>query len=76
MIRPVGPKGGNEEFPVTKVPPGAGDVSEVAQGRLENAVFKAKEFEAEKKVPNHKEAKIAEKLAFDFFESVNTSAKP
>ena len=55
MIRPVGPKDGNGEFPVTKVPSGAGAASKVAQGKLEKAVFRPKEFEAEKKIPNRKE---------------------
>ena len=77
MIRPVGPKGGDGEFPVTKVPPGAADVSEVAQAKLEDAVFKAKKFEAEKKIPNSKEAKTTEALAFEFFEDINeANAKP
>lgn len=77
MIRPVGPKDGNGELPVTKVPSGAGAASKVAQGKLEKAVFKSKEFEAEKKIPNRKEAKATEEVAFDFFEEINeTNAKP
>ena len=77
MIRPVGPKGDSGEFPVTKVPPGAAGVSEVAKGKLDEAIFKPKEFEAEKKIPNPKEAKTAGKLAFGFFEDINeANAKP
>lgn len=77
MIRPVGPKGGNEEIPVTKVPSGAGAASKVAQGKLEKAVFRPKEFDAEKKIPNKQEAKTTEEVAFDFFEEINeANAKP
>jgi hypothetical protein len=77
MIRPVGPKGGSGEIPVTKIPPGAAEVSDLAQDTLEHAVFKAKEFEAGKKIPNRKEAKTAEGLAFEFFEGINeANAKP
>jgi hypothetical protein len=71
MIRPVGPKGEGGEFPVTKTPPGAAHVSGIAQGKLEKAVFKPKEFEAEKKISNRKEAKTTENVAFDFFEEIN-----
>jgi hypothetical protein len=77
MIRPVGPKDGSGEFPVTKTPPGAADVSKAAQGNLKKAVFKPKKFEAEKKIPNGKEAKTTKALAFEFFEEINeANAKP
>lgn len=73
MIRPVGPKGGSEQFPVTKVPSGASGVSKVAQGSIKKAVFKGAEFKAEKKISNREEAKTAQDVAFDFFEGINES---
>jgi|GEM_PF-1579659 len=71
MIRPVGPKGRSGEFPVTKVPSGAANVSKIAQGKLQKAVLKATKFEAEKRISNREEAETAEDVAFKFFEDIN-----
>jgi hypothetical protein len=77
MIRPVGPKGGSEEFRLTEVPPGTQAVSKVARNTLKNSVFKATDFQAGKKISNKEEAKTAEDLAFEFFEDINeANAKP
>ncbi len=77
LVPNVGSPGGKRELPVTNNLPGASDVSELAQDTLETAVFKAKEFDAEKKIPNKKEAQKAEKVAFTAFEKTNeANAKP
>ena len=71
LVPNVGSPGGKRELPVSNNLPGASEVSELAQDTLETAVFKAKEFDGATKIPNKKEAKKAQKIAFTAFEKTN-----
>jgi hypothetical protein len=80
MIRPVGPKGGNGEFPVTKIPPGAAEVSDVAQARLAKPVigkpvdFKKRSVQMSPQDPTTE--KTEDKI-FNILEDINeANAKP
>lgn len=83
MIRPVGPKGGSGEFPVTKIPPGAAEVSDVAQARLARVtkpgVGKTPDFKKRnvQMSPEDPTTEKTEDTGFDFFDEINrANAKP